>query len=115
MNDTYQARDLKITTYMKKAMELKENFREVNIEQILRDENSHVDTLTNLGSAIQVTKSKNVQIIYFKWLAVWKQEQEITCELSIETTWITLIFDYLQNNLLPENKDEARKIKVISA
>ena len=52
MNDTYQARDLKMTTYMKKATELKEHFSEVNIKQIPRDENSHADALANLGSAV---------------------------------------------------------------
>ena len=82
MNGTYQARDLKMTTYLKKAMELKEQFSDVNIKQIPRDENSHADTVANLGSAIQVTESKIVPIIYLKWLAVWKQEQEIACELS---------------------------------
>ena len=115
MNDIYQARNLKMTTYLKKAMELKECLSEINIEQIPRDENSHADTLANLGSAVQVTESKNAPIIYLKWPTMWKQEQEITCELSIEITWMTLIFDYLQNNILPKNKDVARKIKATSA
>ena len=57
--------------------------------------NSHANALTNLGSAVQVTESKNILIIYLKWPVVWKQEQEIMCELSIETTWMTPIFDYL--------------------
>ena len=61
MNDTYQDRYLKMTTYLKKATELKEHFSKVNIEQILRDENLHADALANLGTAIQVTESKNVQ------------------------------------------------------
>ena len=70
MNGTYQARDLKMTTYLKKAMKLKEHFSNVNIEQIPRDKNSHVDALANLSSTIQVAESKNIPIIYLKWLAV---------------------------------------------
>ena len=66
INGSYQARDLKMTTYMKKALELKEQFKEFSIEQILRDENSHADTLANLGSAVQVTKSQTIPIIYLK-------------------------------------------------
>ena len=73
INSTYQARDLKMTSYLKKALELKEQFNELNIEQIPRDENSHTDALANLGSTIQVTESKTVPIIYLKWPAVWKQ------------------------------------------
>ena len=57
MNDTYQARDLKMTTYLKKAMELKEHFSDVNIKQIPRDKNLHADALANLGSDVQVIES----------------------------------------------------------
>ena len=88
-------------------MELKEHFDEININQIPRDENSHAKALTNLGLVIQGTESKNIPIIYLKWPAVWKQEQEMACKLSIETTWMTPIFDYLQNNSLPQIKDDA--------
>ena len=115
MNDTYQTRDLKMTNYLKKAMELKEHFNKVNIEQIPRDENSHTDALANLDSAVQVTKFKNVTIIYLKWPAVWKQEQEIAYKLSIEVIWMTPIFDYPQNNILPQNKAATHKIKITSS
>ena len=74
----------------------------------------HADALANLGSALQVTKSKNIPIIYLKWHVVWTKEQEIACKLSIEVTWMTPIFDFRQNNILPENKDAARKIKATS-
>ena len=70
MNSTYQARDLKTTTYLKKALKLKEGFEKIHIEQILRDKNSHADALANLGSAVQVTESKKILIIYLKWHAV---------------------------------------------
>ena len=74
INGNYQARDLKMTTYLKKALELKKQFKEFNIEQIPRDENLHDDALANLGSAVQVTKSQTILIIYLKWPVIWKQE-----------------------------------------
>ena len=52
INDTYQAKDLKMTSYLKKASELKELFSELKIEQISRDENSHADTFSNLGLVV---------------------------------------------------------------
>ena len=115
INESYQARDLKMTTYLKKALELKEQFKEFSIEQIPRDENLHADALANLGSAVQVTKSQTIPIIYLKWPVIWKQEREEACDINIETIWMTPIFDNLQNNTLPEDKDTARKIKVTSA
>ncbi|KAL5583444.1 hypothetical protein UlMin_015886 [Ulmus minor] len=86
-----------------------------NIDQIPRDENSHADALANLGSAVEVTKSQTIPIIYLKWPVIWKQDQEAACEIDIETTWMTPIFDYLQNDILPNDKDTARKIKATSA
>ena len=56
-----------MTTYLKKALELKEKFKEFNIAQIPRDENSHANALANLGLAVQVTKSQTIPIIYLKW------------------------------------------------
>jgi len=94
MKCTYQARDLKMTMYLKKAMELKESFNEIDIEQIPRDKNSHADALANLYLAILVTGPKNIPIIYLKWHVVGKQEQETACKLNIEVTWMIPIFDY---------------------
>ena len=96
-------------------MQLKTQFIEINIDQISRDENLHADALANLGLAVQVTEPKNISIIYFKWPAIWKQEQEMVCEFSIETAWMTPIFNYLQNNSFLEIKDDAWKIKAMSA
>ena len=72
INGSYQARDLKITTYLKKALDLKEQFKEFSMKQIPRDENSHADALANLSSAVQVTKSQTIPIIYLKWPVIWK-------------------------------------------
>ena len=63
INGNYQARDLKMTAYLKKALELKEQFEELNIEQIQREENSHADALANLSSVVQVTKSQTIPFI----------------------------------------------------
>ena len=48
MKGIHQVRDLKMTTYLKNAMELKECFSEIDIKQISRDKNSHANALANL-------------------------------------------------------------------
>ena len=48
MKGSYQARDLKMTTYLKKAIELKETFNKENIQHIPRDKNLHASALENL-------------------------------------------------------------------
>ena len=55
-----------MTVYLKKAMERKESFDEVKIQQIPRDKNSHTYEPANLGSAVQVIEHKFIPIIYLK-------------------------------------------------
>ena len=54
---TYQARDLKMTSYLEHVKTLQSTFEKFNITQIPRLENSHSDALANLGSSIPITKS----------------------------------------------------------
>ena len=70
MQGTYQACDSKMTGYLKLAKELKDIFEELEIKQITREENMHVDSLDNLG--LTIIEPKVIPIVYLKWLAVWK-------------------------------------------
>ena len=53
----YQARDLKMASYLEHIKSLQSIFEEFDIAQISRLDNSHADTLANLGSSIPATES----------------------------------------------------------
>ncbi|XP_057793251.1 uncharacterized protein LOC131009864 [Salvia miltiorrhiza] len=115
MQGTYQARDNKMTTYLTKVKELQSGFAEFTINQVPREDNSHADALANLGSSIQTTTSKTIPVIYLQWPAVWKQEEEHVSNISDRRTWMTPILEYLEQDILPDDKNEARRVKAQSA
>ncbi len=69
---TYQARDLKMASYLEHKKALQSAFEEFNISQILRLDNSHADALANLGSSIPITESQSIPLLFLQWPAVWK-------------------------------------------
>src|SRR5690606_23904584 len=54
---TYHGRDLKMSSYLDHVKTLQSTFKEFNIVQVPRLENSHVDALANVGSSIPATDS----------------------------------------------------------
>ena len=54
---TYQAMDLKMASYLEHVKTLQSTFKEFNIAQIHKLDNSHADALANLSSYIPTTES----------------------------------------------------------
>jgi len=69
---SYQARDLKMASYLEHIKTLQPAFEEFDISQIPRVDNSHADALANLGSSIPATESQTIPLLYLQWPAVWK-------------------------------------------
>ena len=45
----------------------------MNVGQVPRRENDHVDALANLGSTTKTSTPKVIPIVYLQWLAVYKE------------------------------------------
>ncbi|XP_060972398.1 uncharacterized protein LOC133038310 [Cannabis sativa] len=113
---SYQVRDSKMTAYLEKTKELQSTSDEFTISQVPRENNSHADALANLGSSIQTTSPKTIPMVYLQWPAVWKKEEEEEVnDVANEKTWMTPIIEYLEKDVLPEDKNEARRVKAQAA
>ena len=64
---TYNARDAKIISYHAHVKKLQSSFDEFNIIQVPRLENSHADSLANLGSSVPATMSQTIPPVYLQW------------------------------------------------
>ena len=104
-----------MTAYLNKTKELQSAFDECAVSQVPRGENNHADALANLGSSIQTTNPKTIPVVYLQWPAVWKNEEEQVSDISNNQTWMTPIIEYLEQDILPEDKNEARRIRAKSA
>ncbi|KAL5554977.1 hypothetical protein UlMin_037213 [Ulmus minor] len=67
LHGTYQARDLKMASYLDHVKNLQSTFEEFNIVQVPRLENSHADALVNLSSFIPTTESQAFPLLYLQW------------------------------------------------
>ena len=117
LQGSYQTRDTKMAAYLKIVKELQVGFESFSILQVPRVENSHADSLANLGAAIQTTTPMSIPLVYVQWPATWKDEplDQTIAEISSEPSWMTPIISYLLSGQLPEDKNEARRIKAKAA
>ncbi|KAK0570777.1 hypothetical protein LWI29_006363 [Acer saccharum] len=112
VNGTYEARDQRMSAYLNKVKQLQSTFDEFSIEQIPRSENTRADALASLGSTT-TNNSKSVPIIHLMSPSI--QESETVAPVDNERSWIEPIFNYLQADILPGDRAEARRIKAKAA
>ncbi|KAK0580108.1 hypothetical protein LWI29_036450 [Acer saccharum] len=112
VNGTYEARDQRMSAYLNKVKQLQSTFDEFSIEQIPRSENTRADALASLGSTT-TNNSKSVPIIHLMSPSI--QESETVAPVDNGRSWIEPIFNYLQADILPGDRAEARRIKAKAA
>ncbi|XP_057811617.1 uncharacterized protein LOC131025850 [Salvia miltiorrhiza] len=116
MQGTFQAKDTKMTAYLGKTKELQSCFEVFTINQVPRRENGHADALANLGSAIQTAQPKTITITCLQYPAIRRDEaEEHVTAVSVGQTWMTPIMEYLERDILPDDRNDARRIKAQAA
>ena len=99
--------------YCAKIRKLKKHFQGLEILHVLRDSNIVADVLTKLGS----DRAKVPPSVFIEELPApsIKQPGEITPKISakgtqilvITTSWTQVFIDYIKENKLPAEKEEA--------
>ena len=95
--------------YLKKVVRLVKKFKEADFIQIPREENVEADTLVKEASA-NVAMDELDAVQYMLRINLLEMLQ-----IEGDENWMTPIVSYLKDRRLPEEKDEARKLKVKSA
>ncbi|XP_038688690.1 uncharacterized protein LOC119987863 [Tripterygium wilfordii] len=113
LNGEYQAKDERMNDYLELVQKLQLEFKEFRIHQIPKEENQQADALANLGSASQAQTTQNIPLIYLESSAISKNS---TVEQSFAITedsddWRTPFIQYLQDDVLPQDKNEARALQ----
>ncbi|CAL9024921.1 unnamed protein product [Prunus brigantina] len=108
----FTAKDASMSAYLSAAHQLLQKFQAYEIRQIPRLENSHVDALSRLASAINDKIERKVPV------EILSQPSMITaevCAVRYEDTWMSRIYAFLTNGTLPIDKSQARKLRYRSA
>ena len=74
MNGEFQAKDSKMTAYLKFAKEKSERFEKFSIKQIPQDQNTQADALANLGSAFDEQTIDCIPMIHLEGPSVETEE-----------------------------------------
>uniref|UniRef100_A0A2N9G6E6 RNase H type-1 domain-containing protein n=1 Tax=Fagus sylvatica TaxID=28930 RepID=A0A2N9G6E6_FAGSY len=106
VNGEYEAREDRMTKYLKLVRNAIKWFDEVKLVQIPREQNTEADALAKLASSDEATD---------QYIEVQHSPSHLEEELSpinVSNSWMTPIVNYLEDETLPSDPVEARKLKV---
>ncbi|GKD34857.1 reverse transcriptase domain-containing protein [Tanacetum coccineum] len=106
----YEAREDLIKRYLSKVQGLQKHFKCFTITQVPRSENKRADALSKLASSsfAHLTKSVLVEIAPCRSIDV----KPVSPVKKAGPTWMDPILKYLKIGALPNDIDEARKIRI---
>ncbi|KAI5323743.1 hypothetical protein L3X38_032815 [Prunus dulcis] len=112
VNQDFTAKDASMTAYLQHARHLLATFHAHSIRQVPRSENSHADALARLASALEQGTGRHIHI---EFLAQPSTQAPLICTIDHSPTWMDPILQFLQNQTLPANPAEARRVRHRSA
>uniref|UniRef100_A0A2N9FIS9 Uncharacterized protein n=1 Tax=Fagus sylvatica TaxID=28930 RepID=A0A2N9FIS9_FAGSY len=105
VNGDYEAKEGRMQRYLHQARHQINQFRKVKLSRIPREQNTEADQLAK--SASSTTADDRIKVV--------QQSSLQTTEMNpvhTENSWMTPIISYLQRGTLPDNRHEARRLKV---
>uniref|UniRef100_A0A2N9IZQ4 RNase H type-1 domain-containing protein n=1 Tax=Fagus sylvatica TaxID=28930 RepID=A0A2N9IZQ4_FAGSY len=105
VNGDYEAKEGRMQQYLQLVRHQMGQFQEVKLSRIPREQNTETDQLAKHASSS--TSDDKIKIV--------QQSSPQATEMNpvhTETSWMTPIISYLQRGTLPDNRHEARRLKV---
>ena len=98
--------------YLEITKRLLRKFKEYKITQIPQEENERADALSKLASTTSCVKSKTIPVACLARPNTAEPEEFIIAEIRPQLdNWTTQLRRYLEENILPEDTSEAKRIK----
>ena len=107
MQSQYEAREPRMARYLTLAKALASEFSEFQIQQIPQEDNAMADELSHLAASVYADLGYS---IFIETLGKPSVEMETAHPVGSSPSWMDEIIAYLQNQVLPIDKKEARKL-----
>ena len=106
-----EARDLKMQEYLSQVRHLQSRFESFNLSQIPRSRNTHLDSLATLAtSSAQSLPQMILMEDLCKPIEIEGNAVHIH-QIRVSPSWIDSIVLFLEEDILPEIKSEADKVR----
>ncbi|KAM2549119.1 hypothetical protein TB1_013518 [Malus domestica] len=106
VTNNFDAKDGSMVAYLAQTQLLLKHFH-YQITQIPQTENSHIDALARLASAMEEKIGRKIQV---ELLAAPSTMVAEVCNLQQGDSWITPIYKFLAHSTLPNDKVQAKQI-----
>ncbi|GJU69452.1 reverse transcriptase domain-containing protein [Tanacetum coccineum] len=108
---TYVAKEENMIKYLEKAKSMVSGFANFSISQVPRSKKKKADALSKIASTSFAHLSKQVLVEVLKEKSI--QEREVATVVEEDgPTWMTPIMEYLKDGTLPDNRNEASKLRI---
>ncbi|XP_017217112.1 uncharacterized protein LOC108194669 [Daucus carota subsp. sativus] len=115
VNGGYQVKAYRTEPYMNLVRRLIEEFKIIRLERIPRESNAEADSLAKAASQKDLGVLGMIPLELLECPSVPEAEvHQIETEEAVET-WMTPIWSYIKDRILPEDKTEARKLRYKAA
>ncbi|KAI3762876.1 hypothetical protein L1987_53318 [Smallanthus sonchifolius] len=111
VNGVYNAKEESMIKYLGKVQEMLKAFKTKTVTHIPRGQNREVDVLSKLASITFQHLAKEVKVETLNAPSISATEVMIAQVSEIES-WMTPLVNYMVKGALPEEKHEARRIKI---
>ena len=114
IEDTYEAKSEMMVLYLQKVCDLLKKFVLVQIKHVPRTKNSRADALAKLATALQEDLGRSTPVEYLAEPFIDPYSMMVAPIRSVPS-WIDPIWDYVNDETLPDDPKEAAKIRVRSS
>ncbi|KAH7852319.1 hypothetical protein Vadar_023323 [Vaccinium darrowii] len=114
VNREYEAKEENMENYLELVKELIRGFQAFNISQVPREENTEADQLARLATAKENLIPGGVMMQYLDAPSIAKPVNEVQI-VEYKGTWADPIVRYIKNGEVPDDKSQARKLRIKAA
>ena len=104
----YEAKEERMQKYLRLTRHLTREFDEVEFIQVPRNQNALTDEISKLASLEEGGLSNNLAMAVQKHPSI---EEASTLTIQSTNSWMTPIISFLLDGHLPQDTDEAKKIR----
>ncbi|XP_075640644.1 uncharacterized protein LOC142612433 [Castanea sativa] len=111
VNGEFKARDERLQRYLARVQRVRAQFKSFALKQIPRGQNAHAESLAMLATSL---KSKLPWLVIVKDMVSSSLIREPVVgvhSIQVGLSWMDPIVTFLKQGLLPDDKDEAKKVR----